>query len=257
MKAKVNGAWVDVKATPKVHGNEVHLLESQATGDLIYASSATQLSRLAIGSAGQRLVVSGGVPAWATDFVPGRSLQSFGLGPFQHIPGWYAHTPGSTATIIANKRYFMPIYVAWTRTYTNIVIEVTTAVTSSFIRLGIYNASVDSSGLLAPGTLRLDAGTVSGATTGIKAISINHSLSGPAYYFLAWSSAQTPAVRVLDPTLAVAPPVSGFTNGTIGDMRFVIYQATVGNGADPFENPAAAIDNVISAVHAAPMLEYS
>ena len=42
----------------------VHVCNSQATGDLIYASSATQLSRLAIGSG--VLVVSGGIPAWSS-----------------------------------------------------------------------------------------------------------------------------------------------------------------------------------------------
>ena len=42
----------------------LHICNSQATGDLIYASSATQLSRLAIGSG--VLIVSGGIPAWSS-----------------------------------------------------------------------------------------------------------------------------------------------------------------------------------------------
>jgi len=37
------------------------------TGDIIYSSSGTTASRLGIGSAGQVLQVSGGVPAWATN----------------------------------------------------------------------------------------------------------------------------------------------------------------------------------------------
>ena len=41
-----------------------HVLNNQATGDLVYASSATQLSRLAVGTSGQMLTVSGGIPAW-------------------------------------------------------------------------------------------------------------------------------------------------------------------------------------------------
>ncbi len=44
----------------------LHVLNSQATGDLIYASSATQLSRLGIGSTGQLLIVAGGIPSWTT-----------------------------------------------------------------------------------------------------------------------------------------------------------------------------------------------
>ena len=40
-------------------------LASYAVGDLLYASGATTLAKLAIGSAGQVLSVSGGLPAWA------------------------------------------------------------------------------------------------------------------------------------------------------------------------------------------------
>jgi hypothetical protein len=38
-----------------------------ATGDIVYASSTNALSKLPIGTSGQRLVVSGGLPSWATD----------------------------------------------------------------------------------------------------------------------------------------------------------------------------------------------
>ena len=46
-------------------GVGTHVLNSQATGDIIYASSATQLSRLAVGSNTEVLTLSGGVPTWA------------------------------------------------------------------------------------------------------------------------------------------------------------------------------------------------
>jgi len=39
---------------------------SQATGDILYASAANAFSRLGIGSEGQSLLVSSGVPAWGT-----------------------------------------------------------------------------------------------------------------------------------------------------------------------------------------------
>ena len=44
----------------------LHQLDSQATGDLIVATSDTQLSRLPIGSEGQVLTMVAGEPAWAT-----------------------------------------------------------------------------------------------------------------------------------------------------------------------------------------------
>ena len=44
----------------------LHQLDLQAIGDLIKATSATQLSRLPIGSEGQVLTMVAGEPAWAT-----------------------------------------------------------------------------------------------------------------------------------------------------------------------------------------------
>tara|TARA_Y100000310_G_scaffold343762_1_gene452904 strand:- start:528 stop:1970 length:1443 start_codon:yes stop_codon:yes gene_type:complete len=44
----------------------LHVFDSQAIGDTLYASSSTQLSRLAIGSTNAVFVVIGGVPSWAT-----------------------------------------------------------------------------------------------------------------------------------------------------------------------------------------------
>jgi len=48
-------------------GVDLHQFDSQATGDILYASSASQLSRLGIGSNGEVLLVSGGVPAWGNN----------------------------------------------------------------------------------------------------------------------------------------------------------------------------------------------
>lgn len=41
-----------------------HVFNNQATGDMLYASSATQNSRLAIASTNNLLTISGGIPAW-------------------------------------------------------------------------------------------------------------------------------------------------------------------------------------------------
>jgi len=45
-----------------------HILNDQATGDMVYASSATQLSGLPIGSTGDFLTVTAGKPAWTNAF---------------------------------------------------------------------------------------------------------------------------------------------------------------------------------------------
>jgi hypothetical protein len=47
-----------------------HVLASQAIGDIIYATSTSQLSRLGIGSTGAVLTVTGGIPAWDTTWTP-------------------------------------------------------------------------------------------------------------------------------------------------------------------------------------------
>jgi len=45
----------------------LHVFDSQATGDIAYASSAAQLSRLAIGgTTGMILQVASGIPAWSS-----------------------------------------------------------------------------------------------------------------------------------------------------------------------------------------------
>ena len=49
-----------------------------AQGDILYASAANTVSKLAVGSAGQVLTVSGGAPVWATAAASGVSSISFG-----------------------------------------------------------------------------------------------------------------------------------------------------------------------------------
>ena len=51
-----------------------HVFNSQATGDIMYASSSSQLTRLGIGSTNAILTVTGGVPAWDTTWTPAGDL---------------------------------------------------------------------------------------------------------------------------------------------------------------------------------------
>ena len=43
-----------------------HILDSQATGDIIYASSSSVLSRLGVGTNGDLLNLGSGLPAWTS-----------------------------------------------------------------------------------------------------------------------------------------------------------------------------------------------
>jgi trimeric autotransporter adhesin len=50
---------------------------SYTTGDILYASSADTLSKLAVGSSGQVLKISGGVPVWGTDIAGSGGSSAF------------------------------------------------------------------------------------------------------------------------------------------------------------------------------------
>ena len=61
-------------------GVGTHVFDSQATGDIPYASSATQLSRLGISSTATHFLgITGGVPAWKAVTVAGSDLTGTSL----------------------------------------------------------------------------------------------------------------------------------------------------------------------------------
>jgi hypothetical protein len=85
--------------------------------------------------------------------------------------------------------YAMLFYVNESHAYDRIAVHVTTRAAPSNIQLGIYE---DSAGV--PGNLILDAGNVSGASTGGKEININQTLAR-GWYWLAAVSDSTPTLR--------------------------------------------------------------
>ncbi|MCW4051506.1 MAG: hypothetical protein NWE89_17430 [Candidatus Bathyarchaeota archaeon] len=87
--------WVDTTS---------HIFNSQAKGDILYASSASQLSRLAIGSNNDFLVISGGIPSW-TNTIPDFSFLtgqiSFGDGAGSEEVRFYHAAGGGSLTIFS------------------------------------------------------------------------------------------------------------------------------------------------------------
>ncbi|MBI2604134.1 MAG: hypothetical protein HYW56_01165 [Candidatus Harrisonbacteria bacterium] len=63
-------------ATPVAATNGGTAQSTYATGDLLYSSAANTLAKRAIGSAGQVLMVSGGVPVWAATSTAIKSLNA-------------------------------------------------------------------------------------------------------------------------------------------------------------------------------------
>lgn len=84
-----------------------------------------------------------------------------------------------------NKLRAVPFMAVRNMTVDRIAIAVATLADPSNIRLGIYNNGTN----LYPGTLLLDAGVVSGATTGVKAITINQALTKGLYWLAILSDA--------------------------------------------------------------------
>ena len=100
--------------------------------------------------------------------------------------------------------FVTPFYVPTTTTFTKIASYTNTAVATSLTRLGIYgNATND-----IPGSLILDAGTVSASTaTTLNSITINQSLSAELYWLACASQTAAPNLKIYTGALA---PVSQY-----------------------------------------------
>lgn len=79
-------------------GVGLHVFDSQATGDIAYASSATQLSRLGVGSTGDTLTVASGIPAWNT------AVQTDATGSRAIDATVYQNTTGRPVIVSVNIR---------------------------------------------------------------------------------------------------------------------------------------------------------
>ncbi len=118
----------------------------------------------------------------------------------------------TTRLLTQGEQQAAPIWVPNTVTATSLKIEVTTiGSTGSVIRLGIYNDNLGQ-----PGTLLVDAGTVSGTTTGVKSATISQVLT-PGLYWLSGCQQGAPVTttttRSVNGGLALmeGPRVSGET----------------------------------------------
>lgn len=154
------------------------------------------------------------------------------IGDYYHSLRW--GTP-STGIYSINKIHALPFVVARKITLDRIAIEITTLLNPSNIRLGIYNNGTN----LYPGSLLLDAGVVSGATTGVKAIIINQALT-KGIYWLTYVADASPTVRAV--ANALWTPL-GIGNATSFAGAAVAHEATHTYGVllDPFPTAGADI----------------
>jgi len=99
-------------------------------------------------------------------------------------------TSGGTLALVANTLYGFPFFVPTNQRFNEIAIRVTTGISGSVVRLGVYADD----GTIAPGRLIADFGTVGSATTGTKTIAIDLALSA-GLYWLACVSGHGPTLR--------------------------------------------------------------
>jgi len=132
-------------------------------------------------------------------------------GDLPHVSGRFydsrIQSAFTTFTLTVNTLYAVPFYVPVATTYTTLAVEVTTLSVGKSVRLGIYN---DSTGV--PGSLVLDAGTISTTTTGAKTITISQLLAAGWYWLAAVCDSSVPVLRALSQTNAL--PAMGYTSGT-------------------------------------------
>ena len=120
-----------------------HVLDSQARGDIIYASSTTQLSRLAVGGAGAVLTSDGTDPVWDTTWSPTGHL----------IPASDdSYDLGSASA-------------AWQDLFLEGDITLTDAGTISTSAGALSLTPASGSAIVLDGTISIDAGVVTGATS--------------------------------------------------------------------------------------------
>lgn len=148
---------------------------------------------------------------------------------------WYTApntgTALTTGAPTANTLRAIPLIVPDTMTFDAIAINVTTLLSGN-ARLGIYADN----GNLYPGSLVLDAGTVSTTTTGVKSITINQTLN-PGLYWLVLVSSAAPTIRCF--AVASMIPIMGFDN-TLGTAPGLFYTVAFTYAALPGTYPASA-----------------
>ncbi len=112
----------------------------------------------------------------ADDGVGGETLASG-----RYITGTTAAAGTGSVSELANRLLAGQCFIRHPIRIDRIGVNVTTAIASGSVRLGIYESLA--SGL--PGSLILDAGTIDAATTGFKEITIDQALDGPRMYWTA------------------------------------------------------------------------
>jgi len=149
----------------------------------------------------------------------------------------------------------LAIYVGDSTSFTRIGCNVSAAGAGGTVaRLGIYNVSVQSNRRIEPGSLLVDAGTVSVATTGDKEIVIAQTLER-GFYFLAISSDGTPTMfRPSTSGIGITPVID--QSASPASVAGINLTVALADGAAALVDPAPAPDALRILAHSFAMLRF-
>ncbi|HEY0751425.1 MAG TPA: hypothetical protein VGD26_09720 [Chitinophagaceae bacterium] len=134
-------------------------------------------------------------------------------GPWRTHGGIY-----DTFALVAGTLYANPLYVGEETVFNQIVITLTNAGSAgSVVRLGIYKSE-----RLVPTTLIVDGGAVSSATSGVKSVTINTTLSPGLYWVVAVTDSTVSQCRAVtaaiqDHFLKFGQSVNDWYDGNVSD----------------------------------------
>ena len=214
----------------RVSSNDVSTLISNK-GDLLVGNGVNSATNLPVGTDNYYLIAdssqSTGMRYSATQPSITQVSRAFGYGntltnyivPVHMSSGG----SGSASSMVADTLYCFPFSITISTTFTLIGIRVNIT-SANTVRLGIYDSS-GSGGY--PGSLVLDAGTVSTDTTsGEKTISISQLLYGN--YWIAMISSGTPSINIAG-TPAMADNVVGGISTSQTNVMTALTEASVGS----------------------------
>ncbi len=152
-----------------------------------------------------------------------------------YIAGLVNGTALTTVAFVANRLYAYPFIASVPTTINDIGVNVSTAVASSLVRLGVYNDN----GNLYPNALLVDAGTVSSAAIAFVSVAISGTLKlRPGLYWLVAVSGHAPTVRA--PALGSSIPILGTDNVAGTTATGIGWDAAHTMGVLPSTYPASA-----------------
>lgn len=150
----------------------------------------------------------------------------------------------SVDNLSQNKLMATPTEVGERVVLTSLGVEVTTAVASSVIRLGLY---ADDHGY--PGALIIEAGTIDGSSTGGKDASISLTLEPGVYWTALQAEGGGPSIRT-----GTSGLITGFqmpyTLGSAGSTVYAQSAQTPGSLVDPFPTGLSPSANKIPHIYA-------